>query len=213
MTQRSYRRLTRILFLVLFLFFLLLFLLLQGKSSGRVGGQSGPNWIERTLPLGDVLVSEVRSGGFIVDEFPIPASTTLDSEDFNENIIVVTTSVYNTGTETVDVTPSIYGTKKVEGTELNPGLNCGFYHYSGDTDPANADIAAFLTGSGWNAILRGEKDLSLHVKDSAAFSLAPGETRHLVLFFWVDESRVPTLTDMERSAYSITVKLTSRAGG
>lgn len=210
MSQKSYRRLTRILFLFLFLLFLLLYLLLQGKSGGRPGGHGGPNWIERTLPLGDVQVSDVRSGGFIVDEFPLPASTSLGDEDFNENVISVSTSVYNEGEVTVTVTPSIYGTQKAENANANPGLHCGFYTYSGDIDPASGDYASFLSKSDWSVTPRHEKALELHIKDEPAFALAPGETRHVVLFFWADTDVVPTLTDQERNEYSVTVKLTSR---
>lgn len=210
MSQKSYRRLTRILFLLLFLLFLLLYLLLQGKSGGRPGGHGGPNWIERTLPLGDVQVSDVRSGGFIVDEFPIPASTLLKNGDFNENVIAVSTSVYNEGEVAVTVTPSIYGTQKAENANANPGLHCGFYTYSGDTDPAGGDFVALLSAADWSVVPRQEKALELHVKGEAALTLEPGETRHAVLFFWVDANAVPTLTDQERNEYSVTVKLTSR---
>lgn len=210
MSQKSYRRLTRILFLLLFLLFLLLYLLLQGKSGGRPGGHGGPNWIERTLPLGDVQVSDVRSGGFIVDEFPIPASTSLGDEAFNENVISVSTSVYNEGELPVTVTPSVYGTQKAENADANPGLHCGFYTYSGETDPAGGDFAALLSGVDWSAAPRHEKALELHIKGEAAFTLEPGETRRIVLFFWADADVVPTLTDQERNEYSVTVKLTSR---
>lgn len=210
MSQKSYRRLTRFLFLLLFLLFLLLYLLLQGKSGGRPGGHGGPNWIERTLPLGDVRVSDVRSGGFIVDDFPLPASTSLDSGDFNENVIAVSTSIYNEGETAVTVTPSIYGTRKAENANANPGLHCAFYTYSGDTDPAGGDFAAFLSNSDWSVTPHQEKALELHVRGEAAFTLEPGETRRVILFFWADAAKVPTLTDQERGEYSVTVKLTSR---
>lgn len=210
MSQKSYRRLTRALFLLLFLLFLLLYLLLQGKSGGRPGGGSGSNWMERTLPLGDIQVSDVRSGGFIVDEFPIPASSLMGSEDFNENIIAVTTTLHNEGDVAVDITPSIYGSRKAEDANANPGLCCGFYTYSGEADPAGGDYAAYLSGGGWTVTPHSEKALELRVRE-AAFSIPPGELRHIVLLFWVDEEQLPTLTDLERNSYSVTIKLTSRA--
>lgn len=211
MSQRSYRRLTRFLFFFLFLVFFLLYLLLSGRPqySTQTGGGSG--WNERHLTLGDIRVSEVRSSGFIVDEFPIPASTRVGDEDFNENVILCSTSVHNEGEVAVEVTVSIHGSKKNDSGIPNPGLCCGFYHYPGQGEDPGEDFAALLGATPWVKTPHGEKNLALYVRDGSTFRLAPGETRHISLFFWVDADEVPTLTNIERDDYSITVKLTSRS--
>lgn len=212
MSQRNYRKLTRFLFLLLFLLFFLLYLLLRGQTGGRpTGGTGREQWEERHLTLGQIQVSEIRSGGFIVDQFPLPASTVVGDGDFDENVIICATSVHNEVPVTVTVTPSIYGSQTTESGTPNPGLCGGFYSYGDTADPGSEGYAALLSGPDWTTIPHGEKALELHIKGSAAFSLEPGETRQIVLFFWTDGAEVPTLTDRERLEYSVTVKLTSRA--
>ncbi len=210
MSQRNYRRLTRGLFLFLFLVFFLLYLLLSGRPEHSTRTGSGSHWKERHLTLGEVRVSEIRSGGFIVNEFPIPGATRMGDADFNENVLRCSTSVYNEGEVAVEVTASIYGTKKNDVAILNPGLCCGFYHRDGAEEAADEDFAALLSSPRWEKTPRSEKNLELYIQDSSSFRLEPGETRSLSLLFWVDADHVPTLTNLEREGYSVTVKLTSR---
>lgn len=210
MTQKGYRRLTRFLFTFLFLVFVLLYLLLsQSHDRGSATG-GGMGWKSRSLSLGDVAVSETRSGGFIVDEFPFPASTHLGAEDFSRQVLVCRTGVENQGEGAVTVSLSIHGTRLDTEDTAPEGLNCGVYHYSGVADPVGADYPAFLDRV--QALPPDAQRLTLWQEpDSGRFTLEPGERRELVLFFWVDDGAVPTLTDLDRERYSVTAKLTSRA--
>lgn len=211
MSQKNYRRLTRVLFLLLAVFFFLLYLLMGSSSVNGPNRTGAPQWRERRLELGEVRVSPVRSGGFLVDSFPIPASTVPSAADFDENVIRCSTTVYNEGTEPVDVTASVYGTRTGDDGEANPGLHCSFYSYQGDEDPAGSGLAVLLAQPGWTEAPHGETALALHTRDDGPIRLEPGERRSIVLFFWTDAETEPALTDAVRSGYSVTVKLTSRA--
>lgn len=213
MTQKQYRRLTRGLFFFLLLVFFLLYLLLshQYDRAGPSGGGSG--WRNRRLALEPIQVSEVRSSGFIVDEFPFSASTTPTDQDFDQNLLVCAAQVTNTGTVRVNVDVSIHGTDLKDGSPPPQGLCCGFYHHGGE-DPYQGDYAAFFAPPAAQAL--GEPRLTLWLQEGdspRSFSLAPGETRYLTLCFWVDQDVLPTLTDLDRESYSVTVKLTSRSAG
>lgn len=211
MSQRSYRRLTRFLFFLLALFFSLLYLLMRSSSMNGPTQTDGPQWRERRLTLGEIRVSAVRSGGFLVDSFPIPASTVPEAEDFDKNVIRCSTTVYNEGAEPVDVTVSIYGTRTGADGETNPGLHCAFYSSPGDDDPAAPELSALLSQPGWTEAPHAENALALHTRKGSPIRLEPGERRGIALFFWTDGGTLPTLTDAVRNGYSVTVKLTSRA--
>lgn len=210
MSQKTYRRLTRFLFAFLFLVFVLLYLLLSHgyDRASPTGGGSG--WRLRRLELGDVPVSDERSGGFIVDEFPFPASTHPGAAEFDKRLVLCRTAVVNQGEVAVDVALKIYGTR-LDGEETPPaGLNCGAYHYSGEADPVGEDYMAFLDRA--QAAPPDAQALVLWQEaGGGAFRLEAGASRELVLFFWVDDGTVSTLTDLARERYSVTVKLTSRA--
>ena len=210
MSQKTYRRLTRFLFLFLFLVFLLLYLLLSRRYDRASANGGGYGWRNRNLALGDVKISDVRSGGFIVDEFPFGQSTSPAAEDFDRQVAVCRTHIVNEGEVAVNVGMSIHGTRLGEGDAPLYGLNCGAYTYAGEDDPAGADYAAFLTRT--SALPPDGQRLTLWQEpDGGTMRIPAGESRSLVLFVWVDEAEVPTLTDLDRERYSVTVKLTSRA--
>lgn len=210
MSQKRYRKLTRFLFVFLFLVFLLLYLLLSRRYDHAGPNGGGTGWRNRSLSLGDVKVSDVRSGGFIVDEFPFSDVTAPGAADFSDRVLVCRTHVQNEGDVAVNVALSIHGTRLGEGETPPAGLCGGVYHYAGETDPVGADYAAFLTQA--QAVDPDPQRFSLWREDDAyPIRLEAGESRTLVLFFWVDSRSVPTLTDLDRDHYSVTVKLTSRS--
>lgn len=215
MSQKTYRRLTRFLFLLLFLLFFLLYLLLSGQPGHRRrgGGGGAGGWEERRLTLGDVQVSEIRSGGFLVQEFPEIESTSVSAGDFPQKLTLCATSVHNEGESAVNVSLAVSGTVHSPDAPVNPGLCCAVYHYAGDADPAGGDYAALLSDGSWTALPHDRQNLELWISRlrPMVFQLQPGETRRLVLLFWVDEAVLPTVTELDRNAYSVTVKLTSRA--
>lgn len=211
MTQKQYRRLTRGLFLFLFLVFFLLYLLLSHSYDHASANGGGTGWRNRKLALEPIQVSEIRSSGFIVDEFPFSGSTDPAAEDFHKRLLVCNAQVTNSGTAAVNVGVSIHGTDLKDGSPPPEGLCCGFYHYGGE-DPVGEDYAAFLSAPATERLT--EPRLSLWLQERLypqSFRLEVGETRYLTLFFWVDQSVVPTLTDLDQESYSVTVKLTSRA--
>lgn len=216
MTQKTYRRVTRFLFCFLFLVFFLLYLLLSQRYDRAGVNRGGGGWRNRSLALGAVTVSEVRSGGFILDEFPFPGPTAPEKDDFLKNVLVCRAELINEGGGPVDVTVGIHGTALAEGGgDANPGLCGGFYYYEGETDPIGGDYASLLSdpGAGLKVYDRGERNMELYLAEGAyptRFRMEPGGARTLVLFFWVDEDEMDFITDLDREGYSVTVKLTSR---
>lgn len=214
MTQKQYRRLTHFLFFFLFLVFFLLYLLLSRRYDHASATGGGTGWRDRRLALGTVTISDVRSGGFIVDEFPIPAPTTPEAEDFDRQVLVCRAKLYNEGETAINVSAGIYGTALGQKSDDDEGLCCAVYHDTGD-DPVSPDYGAFLAdgANGFQVSARSEKNLVLYEARSTyplQFTMDPGETRYLTLIFWVDENVRPAVTDLDRDAYSVTVKLTSR---
>lgn len=212
MTQRGYRRLTHFLFIFLFVVFFLLYLLLsQRKSASLAGG----GWGNLEKNLGQVELSEIRSGGFIVDRFPLDAAINLSDVDFDENVLTCRATLHNEGVELIKVAMDIYGTVLVNVSNTNPGLCASYYYYSGGTDPLAPDYAAFLAdpGSRFHVYPPEEKHIELRANRldyPTEFMLEPDETKHLVLLFWVDEAAHPLVTDQDRANYSVTVKFTAR---
>ena len=211
MKPKTYRRVTWGLFCFLFLIFFLLYLLLRnGMGVGSNGGWGG----ELVRDLGTVTLSEVRSSGFIVDEFSFPESTQTDSAEFNQNVVASHAVVLNEGKKTIRVSVSIYGTK-IEG-KSNQGLCGAFYYYKGDADPVASDYAKYLRENKTELEISSfeENNMELYVNPSKypkEILLEPGEQIYFNLFCWVDQAVIQDFTDEQRQAYSATVKLTSRA--
>ena len=211
MKPKTYRRVTRGLFCFLFLMFFLLYLLLRnGMGIGSNGGWGGG---ELTRDLGTVALSEVRSSGFIVDEFAFPGVIRTDASAFNQNVVTAHALLLNEGQKTIRVSINIHGTK-IEGKNTQ-GLCGGFYYYKGDLDPVSGDYAKYIKENKTNIQISSfeENNMVLYVNPSkypAEIILNPGEQIYLTLFCWVDQAVVPSLTEEQRKAYSVTVKLVSR---
>lgn len=212
MTAKQYRRLTRGLFLLLFVVFLLLFLLLSHQY--RTASTTSGGWENRYKQLSTVLVSDTHSSGFMVDALPLAVSTRIGAEDFSENIASVQAEILNEGDVTVRVSTALSGTNLSSESALPPGLCCAFYYYSGETDPFAGNLQAFFSGNDLETISHEKHNVCLSLRRTdypTSFTLAPGERKTLVLFFWADADQVTTLTDLVAQSYSVTAKFTSRA--
>ncbi|MEG1720345.1 MAG: hypothetical protein RR281_01425 [Pseudoflavonifractor sp.] len=215
MTHKAYRYLTHALFIFLAILFVLLYLLINfNEKASRTPSAHG--WDKLSRNLGTVTVSDVRSGGFILGELPIPASTTLDAEDFDSNVITCRALVKNEGEVTVKVSMDVYGTDLSNGDPPPPAL-CGSYRYYESAEAAPTEgYRSFLKGhmADFTIYHHDEKNMEIYADQAhypAVFTLAPGESRQFEFFFWADAVALPYLSDLERDAYSVTVKLTSRA--
>lgn len=211
MTPKNYRRLTRGLFCFLFLFFLLLYLLLRGNMTAGPNGGWGDGVLVKDL--GTITLSEIRSSGFILEDFDFPASTQPDAEGFNDNVLRCHALLHNEGEETIRVILSVYGTDHKNNPSMNKGLCGGFYYYPGETDPVSGNYQAFLTDGSTPVHAETGDGMKLYIREDypQEIHIPAGESYYLDVFCWVDSGTVTFLTDEEESAYSVTVKLTSRA--
>lgn len=209
MKPKTYRRLTHFLFAFLFVMFFLLYLLLGGAGRmPRKGGGGG--WGKLHREMGTIRLSEVRSGGFALEELPVQEPTELGGENFNENVLRCDATLYNEGEGPIQVTLSVFGTQ-VLGTE-NRGLTGTYTDYSPEEEPfKGGDYAAWLSQVGLTRDPEGvNMTLYLSGGSSKTLTLEVGETRQLSVLFWVDAAQVESLTNLDRGEYSATVKLISR---
>lgn len=209
MKPKTYRRLTRFLFLFLFLMFFLLYLLMGG--AGRMpqrGGGSG--WGVLHKEMGTIRLSEVRSGGFSLDELPVQDPTRPGEEDFNHNVLRCDATLHNEGEGPIQVTLSIFGTQ-VLSTD-NQGLTGLWLDYPPGADPfSGKEYAAWLEGKTLEKSGdAGNMTLYLPRPGATTLTLEAGETRQLALLLWVDADEVDILTELDRDQYSVTAKFISR---
>lgn len=210
MKPKTYRRLTRLLFFFLFLMFVLLFFLFGGVGRMPQRGEGGGGGILHR-EMGTIHLSEIRSGGFALEELPVQSPSRPGEDTFNENVMRCDATLYNESTGPIQVAVSVFGTHVLE--TANIGLSGTYVDYSAQAAPfPDKDYGSWMAARSLQPDEQA-KNMALYLPPSATHTLTleAGETRQLTVLFWVDSDHVEALTNLDRSQYSATVRLISRS--